>query len=294
MSVATSTTIDTDVDQYQDQRPPAEEPIPAECNPDRFLNWRLRYAHHLATQTDERPLVHDDPWVQETANLFASSFDHGAAHIPTIVHLAIKEAFELSQTNSLQRHVLEARLLAQQTPGEIYQRCQFALLTITAYAKLHFDVRGHERMRVWFPQQFTSITTGNFKLWQIAVILKNTGAYSGPEALEGLIDVLCRLEGPTMADGLPDRSSPDFGEELLMRHSLADPLLPRNRVVQRLLERFTQAAVNDVRAGKPSGEAVAAGIEILQKAKIPVALRKQIAKLRESLAPAPALPIKQE
>jgi hypothetical protein len=287
-------TIDKDVDQSQDQRPPAEEPVPADCNPDQYLDWRLRLGKHLTEQTDERPVKHDDPWVQEAVNFFITCRDHDDAHETPLAHLAIAEAVGLSQADTLERHVLEARLLAQQTPDEIYRRCQFSLTTITAYATLVFDVRGHERMRVWFRRRLASPPVGNLRLWQLTVILKNTGAFDGTDALEKLVDCLCRLEGPTLAEGLPDRADPAIVEELLVRQKLAGPLLPRTRTMQKLLEQFGRAVENDLLAGRSSGEGLATGIAILSKAKIPVALRKEIEKLRGHCSEASASAVNTE
>jgi hypothetical protein len=294
MTAATSATIDKDVDQDREVRPSAAKSIPADCNPDQYLDWRLRLGKHLAEQTDERPIKHDDPWVQEAVNFFITCRDHDDDHEPPLVHLAIAEAVGLSQADTLERHVLEARLLAQQTPDEIYRRCQFSLTTITAYAMLLFDVRGHERMRVWFRRRLATPPVGNLRLWQLTVILKNTGAFDGTDALEKLVDCLCRLEGPTLADGLPDRADPAIAEELLVRQKLAGPLLPRTRTMQKLMEQFGQAVENDLLAGRSSAEGFAAGIAILSKAKIPVALRKEIEKLRRHCSEASASTVNAE
>ena len=256
----------------QDPSPSPIGPLPPDCSPDRFLNWRLRYANHLAEHTTARPIQHEDPWVQVAANTFACQFDGPVEPEPTPVNFAIAEALQLYQSDTLERHVLEARLLVQEEPEEIAQRSRLSLLTITAYAHLVFDVRGVDRKGKWFMQQLR--IAGPIQNADIATMghaLKQIACFNTSEDLEDHIDVLCRLDGKTMAEGLPDRVAPEYARELGARQALATPLLPTTGPVNRLLQQFEDAAQRDLLAGQTSSESVDLAIEILRKAKIPAA-----------------------
>ena len=259
--------------------------IMPDCSPQRFLDWRLRYAYHLAEDANQLPIEHEDPWAQEAAQLIYAGFLGDRAYKPTCRQWHIRQALSLHNSGSLVETVLQARLLSQQTHGDIAAKCRIDLLTIEAYATLLFDVRGHDGVRRWFQQRLASSPRPNLTIWQIGMTLTSCGAFEGPEALEQYVAVLCRLEGPTMADGLPDRSSPRFPTELQLRQALADPLLRRSRPTAQLMERFEQATRRDVRVGGISDESVELGIEILQKAKISASLRKEITRLRENCTP---------
>ena len=223
--------------------------------------------------------------MQETARFCAACRDDWVSRRPTIIDEAICQALKLSQADTLQRHVLEARLLSQQTPLEISTRCAFPLLMVTAYSQLIFDVRSVAQKGIWLLRSRCARKTLSKTGWFLALTLKQLGCFDGRDALEQHLDVLCRLNGPTMADGLPDRSSPRFPMEFQLRQALADPLLPRSQPVADLMHQFEQAAARDVQAGQTSEKSVDLGIEILRKAKIPAALRKEIARLRENCTP---------
>ena len=42
-------------------------PIPPHCSPQRFVDWRLRFAGYLADNADQLPIEREDPWVEEAA-----------------------------------------------------------------------------------------------------------------------------------------------------------------------------------------------------------------------------------
>jgi RNase P protein component len=58
-------------------------------------------------------------------------------------------------------------------------------------------------------------------------------------------------------------------------------LLPNTAAMEKLLQRFDEAGMNDVQAGRQSVETFRIGIQILRKAKIPAALRNDIRRVRE-------------
>jgi hypothetical protein len=283
MSIAAVTDIANDAPLSDDRRPTST--ITPNAGPRRSLDWRLRYAYQLAQEADTGLPSHEDPWIEEAAQLIHTGFLGNRSHRPTPRQWHFKQALDLHGSGSLVEKVLQARLLSQHEPQEIAAKCHIHPQTIEAYASLLFDVRGQDGVRRWFPQQFRKPPRPNLMIWQIGMVLTTTGAFEGPEPLERYVDVLCSLEGPTMADGLPARGSPRFSKEFQFRQALADPLLRRSRPMAQLMERFEQSALRDVQASHASDESVELGIQILRKAKIPAALRREIAGLRENRAP---------
>ncbi len=271
----------------QDPSPITIRSLPPDCSPDRFLDWRLHYANQLAQHTTLRPIQHEDSWVQAAANAFARQLDGRGEPEPTPMYLAIAEVLQLYRSDALERHVLDARLLVQEEPEEIARRSRLPLSTITAYARLVFDVRGVDRKGKWFMRQLRFAGPGrNADIGTVEHTLKQIACFNPSETLEAHIDVLCRLDGKTVADGLPERATAALGRELAIRQTLAKPLLPDNRPTEKLLQRFDEAALRDVLGGRMSSESIDLVIEILRKAKIPAKLHKEIERLRQSCIPA--------
>jgi len=207
--------------------------------------------------------------------------DGNGSRKPTDVDFAIKVAFDVYTSDTLVRQVLEARLLAQQSPSEISDKCSHDQLTIEAYGAVFFDVRGHRRTQVWFRTNHLSLPPSNSQVWQLGSIIKNAILTQGHQGIEDRIGILLGLDGDTLADRMPDRTSPEFRKTFLIRQEFAGSLLPQSRTVSRLHDRFRQAAATDLTAGHSSDKAVSAGLEILRRAKITVALRKQLKQLRQ-------------
>ena len=265
----------------QDPSPITTGPLPRDCDPSRHLDWRFRYAVHLVRNSSQRPITHEDPWVQEAINSCVACESGWEDREPTIVDQSIAAALELWQKDSLAKHLLEARLLAQENPQEIYERCHLSRLTIYAYLMLLFDVRGRERKGIWFLHPRPTGKVESAEVWQFGFALKQMACFNPSEGLEAHIDVLCRLDGKTMADGIPDRGTPAFARELSIRQKLAAPLLPDTRPTKKLMDRLEEAAARDLLSGRTSSESIDLAIEILRKAKMPASLRKEIRQVRE-------------
>jgi hypothetical protein len=259
----------------------ADRSLPPDCDPEKYLDWRCRYGYYLALNTAKRPIQHADPWVSHAANLLAVALKDRNGCRPTEVAHAIKDAGGICSSDTLVRQVLEARLLAQQSPSEIAGKCNLNQLTIEAYAALFFDVRGQRRTQVWFRTNFFALRPNNSLAWQLGSLVKSSIFTQGFAGIEDRIGVLLGLGGTTLADELPDRWSPSFPKTFRIRQEFAGPLLPRGRKTAQLYERFQQAAAADIAAGRLSDEAVAAGIDILRRAKLPRALQKQLEQLRQ-------------
>jgi hypothetical protein len=206
--------------------------------------------------------------------------DGNGSRKPTDVDFAIKSAFDVYSSDTLVRQALEGRLLAQQSPKEIAGKGSLDQLTIAAYGAVFFDVRGHPRTQVWFRTNHLSLPPSNSLVWRLGSIIKGSILLQGHQGIEDRVNVLLGLDGDNLADGLPERTSPEYAKTFLIRQEFAGPLLPRTRTASRLYDRFRQAAAADLTAGHSSDEAVSAGIEVLRRAKFPVALKKQLKQLR--------------
>jgi hypothetical protein len=281
MIAAANTTIDADTSGDDVQGALPDNAIPRDCDPNRHLDWRYRYAVHLVQNSSQHPITHEDPWVQANIDYCLACDSNWEDRNPTIVDVAIGTALELWKGDSLAKHLLEARLLAQEQPQAIYGQCHLSLGTICSYLMLMFDVRGRDRKGIWFLHPSSAGKIAGSKVWHFGFALKQYACRQTTEDIEDHIEVLCRLDGPTMADGLPARTEPAFGQELLIRQTLAEPLLSDTRPVKKLMDRFQEAAIRDLQHGRSSSESFDLGVEILQKAKIPAALRKEIQRERE-------------
>ncbi len=257
------------------------ESIPPDCSPEEHLDWRLRYAHHLVVESEGPPPPHEDKWLGHAVDFLTMCRNGNGSRRPTDVDFAIKEAFEIYSSDTLVRQVLEGRFLAQQSPREIASKCTLDQLTIETFGAVFFHVRGHRRTQVWFRTNHLSLPPSNSLASALGSIIKGSIILQGHQGIEDRIGVLLGLDGNNLADGLPERTSPEFAKTFLIRQEFAGPLLPQSRTVSQLYDRFRQAAAVDLSAGHSSEEAVSAGLEVLRRAKIPVALQKQLKQLRQ-------------
>ncbi len=199
---------------------------------------------------------------------------------PTARQGHIREATSLRPSDSLEASVLEARLLAQQTPEEIAAKCNLPQPVIEAYTALFFDVRGLDRVRLWFKSALPFLGSRQSRGWQMGTFLKNLAVTNGSKALEEAIDLLCRLSGPTLAEGLPEPGTVDSVHELIMRTNLAFELLRNPNHLQQLQDGIDRYNLEFRSTGRVSKEATAMVVEILHKAKLSATLRKEIQRLR--------------
>jgi hypothetical protein len=110
--------------------------------------------------------------------------------------------------------------------------------------------------------------------------LIKTAFLGDPAQLDHFVDVLCGLDGPTMADGLPSRDAPGFLPEFGIRGAIAEILLPVNKTNISLMNRLEEARRTEPLGGPMSEKAIDIGCQILRKARIPQALREEIEHLR--------------
>jgi hypothetical protein len=255
--------------------------LPPNCNPDQFLNWRLKYALHLTDYADGSRITHDDPWVQAMIDFrLVAQFHHRP---PTETELAIHAATQLFASDSLAKHVLEARLLAQETPEEISARCELSPLIITAYSKLHFDVCGRERKAIWLMRPLASAVVADTEVARLGRRLKNLACFSSGEELERHISTLQRIEGGTLAAGLSEGGNSAWTEEIAQRLAVANHLLPMSRTAQRSLQQFVAAAAGDVQAQRTSPASIDLAMNVLRRVRIPAGIQRELRTMREPL-----------
>lgn len=247
---------------------------------DQFIDWRFRLAVQLVDEANGSPPCHEDVWVEETAWLLYASKTGDSDCQPTARQGHIREATSLRPSDSLEASVLEARLLAQQTPEEIAAKCNLPQPVIEAYTALFFDVRGLDRVRLWFKSALPFLGSRQSRGWQMGTFLKNLAVTNGSKALEEAIDLLCRLSGPTLAEGLPEPGTVDSVHELIMRTNLAFELLRNPNHLQQLQDGIDRYNLEFRSTGRVSKEATAMVVEILHKAKLSATLRKEIQRLR--------------
>jgi len=266
------------------------EAYPPDCDPNRYLDWRLRYAMHLV---NSGIVVHEDPWIQAAIDFQVACSSRAEARQPTDTERSIYDALRLWQSDSLARYLLEARLIAQQSPEMIARRSAESPEVIEAYANLAFDVRGADRKGIWLAYPLSSGMVFDTDLWRFGFALKQAAFFDTSEQLESMIDVLLRVKGKTLFAGLPPRSAPQFARELTGRLDLAKFLLPDNSATARLLERHSEACLSDLIAGRVSQPTIDLALKVLRRARVPESLREEIQRVRAQRKPAtiPAVPV---
>jgi len=242
---------------------------------------------HLAQTTDVPPIRHDDPWVEKAANCFVACLDGWGEREPTEVEWDFVGARDIATAESLERDLLEARLIAQEHVDDIAARSRFTSSLITMYQKLFFDVEGDEGRRRWFAGP--SISTPFMPLFKMTLggAFKMLAYRNGSEALEDTVEVVFELAGPTLADGLPDTETLDGQKELRVRLDLAKLMLPPLRNGECLLDRLFDVPFDDEQPSAMTAEEIEEAVKTLSRAKLPKSVFREIQKLRQYASPAP-------
>jgi hypothetical protein len=232
----------------------------------------------LLAEADEDLPHHDDPWINDLAQLCYLGRLRNKAFVQTPRHRAIRDAVLLKESGTLSAEVLEARLLAGLSLDWIADHSSIRLDVIAAYAAVFFDVSLPDPTQRWFQTGLlANLKPGNRTIWELGAYLKKTGIMLGAAALEHSIGLLADLKGPTLADGLAEPDKADFADDVLARGSIAACLLRSPRQLQRLqasLLQFRQACDSST---PPDATAL---IELLRKVKITKSLKSQFQQLR--------------
>jgi len=225
---------------------------------------------------------HDDHWIQTAAEFLIITKQGWGDRQPTEQQQAIFEAYHFNQDETLLRAVVEAGLLVQQTPEEIAAKWRLPQLLVTAYAALFFDVRGHEGRHAWaYASQFGHLASQSFKRG-LARAIRTIAFYNGADVFEKALDVVFRLDGQFMSDGLPSRESPNWEIEFEIRVRLAtEMLLPVGRMFK-LLSDANAAMLERFVTDRFSEEGIKVLYDVLAAVKLPSDLRKKINQLHLS------------
>jgi hypothetical protein len=179
--------------------------------------------------------------------------------------------------------LIEARLLADQSTAEIAAKCRIPLETIEAYSKLFFDIKGHEQRQVWAREQLFGEPAAITRSRRLGEVLRDIAMFRGSEALEEAVAALLQIEGPTWADGLPERGSSEWLGEVGSRLELATGLLPLRRRFQEDVSRSIWALAEAARRGQRSKQSEVLVGQALRSVRLTAALRRQIAQLRRAV-----------
>jgi len=274
--------------QTQSDRPSAARP-PA-CGLDRFgtppsmeeyPNWRYLIAEQLAQQAEDQPPHHDDPWIQDTAELLHVNRHKIPDFAGTTRQRHIRDALLLPQQGALVIKVLECRLVAGPSLEELARHCHLSRGVLEAYAAALCDVDDHRRVQAWNRQQLNPSNYLRGPVGLVTTVLQRTLMFEAGAGVEAAVRVLCRLAGPTLAERLPPAEAPPFLEDFSRRATFAEVLLPRNKTNSRLLHRLEQTRQADAPGTLPSAKTIDIGLQILRRVKIPRALQRELERLRE-------------
>jgi hypothetical protein len=251
-----------------------------------YIDWRCWTAIFLAGTSPWDVAKHEDPWVREAARVMVPYGEDWTVRGPTAVQKAILMAFRFQRRDTLLRAIVESSLLAQLSPPEIAARWHFPEPMLTAFQALFFDVQGPERVSLW-----AAHTAANPSMDAISAslgdALRTHAARCGREDLETALSVILRCTGESMLAGLPSSQSPRPIREFLTCLILAGSLLSCHPEAEVLRQRITKATCEGLfqKDWDPSYDHVV--LEFLAAAKIPAAVRKEIAKLRRRIGLGP-------
>ena len=244
-------------------------------------NWRYLIAHHLAHEADDQFPEHPDPWINDTAELLYVGLHKVPDFTGTWRQRYIRDTLRLWQQGGLVVNVLECFLAGGFSLDEIVIRCSVERGPLEAYAAVLCDVGDDLRRRGWAGLRLNPISGGRGQVGAIATCLQSNFFFGAAECVAGVVDALCRVEGPTLADGLPPQGTLEFLREFGLRGGFARALLTRSKKNCQLMQQFEEAQ-SGVTPGMPMNPAaIDVGLQILRRVKITSALQKEIANLRE-------------
>lgn len=243
-------------------------------------NWRYLVAHQLAHEADAQLPLHPDPWIQDTAELLYVVRHKVPDFQGTWRQRHIRDALLLPQKGALIIQVLECRLAGEESLADVASKCTIDKNTLEAYSAVICDLSSQVRSQAWAGRQMNPLKLASGHAGLLARLLLNALLFGAVEGLDAAIDVVCGLDGPTLADGLPLQSSPEFPQEFDIRSGLAQALLPHNKKNFELVSRFEEVRNVAGEATSMSLESIDLGLQILRRATITQALQREISQLR--------------
>ena len=182
-------------------------PDPDACLPQHSPAWRWCTAMYVSDPNCGNPPNSDDPWVQDAAEFLGqckTGWSEGTIE-PTETQRVIAEAFALLADNKVRLAILQARLLANETYGDIARHSGIPAAVVEAYEQLFFNVTNQICLKQICGNLFRPerVLLGLLPDRDIGTYLHTLARTEGAESVEGTAELLARLDGKTFAEGLP-------------------------------------------------------------------------------------------
>ncbi|MCY2987851.1 MAG: hypothetical protein NTY19_08325 [Planctomycetota bacterium] len=183
-----------------------KRPDPDACSPQKSPAWRWCTAMYVSDPNCGNPPNSDDPWVQDAAEFLRqcrTGWSEGSIE-PTETQRVIREAVAL-YGNKVQRAILEARLLANETCDDIVRHSGILASVVEAYEQLFFNVANQICLKQVCGNLFRPerVLQGLLPDRDIGFHLQMVARTEGTEGVEATAELLARLDGKTFAEGLP-------------------------------------------------------------------------------------------
>ena len=255
-------------------------------DPTRYLDWRCWTAMCLAGTCPREAAKHGDPWVREAAGVMVPFGNDWKVHGPTAIQKAILAALKFQRHDTLLRAIVESSLLVQLSPSEIAARWHLREPMLTAFQALFFDSQGQDRVSLWVAQSAKNPNMDTISA-SFGRALRTHAARCGREGLEAALSVILRCTGESMLAGLPSSQFPQPIREFWTCLILAGSLLSCYPEAEVLWQQITAATCEGMLQKEWDPSHDQAVIEFLAAAKIPAAVRKEIARLRRRIGLGP-------
>ena len=187
-------------------------PTPNDCHPQHCPAWRWNAATFLSDPSIGNPPLSEDPWLGDATEFIRqcrSGWSEGTGE-PTGVQRVIAEAVAL-YGNKVQRAILEARLLANESYDDIARHSGIPAAVVEAYEQLFFNITNQICLSQIIGSLFRPerLLLGLLPDRDIGTYLHVLARTEGADSVEVTADLLARLDDKTFADGLP--AEPEVG-----------------------------------------------------------------------------------
>jgi hypothetical protein len=186
-------------------------PDPNACFPKHSPAWRWNVATYVCDWYSGDPPNSDDPWVQEAATFLRQCLQNwsDASGEPTLPQRVIAEACAVHSGNSVQRAILESRLLVNETYDEIAERSAIPGNVVEAFEQLFFNVTEPECREQFCSSRFRPehLLPRPHRQREIGPYLHMLAGTEGAAGVEAVAELLGRLDGKTFAKGLAGSST---------------------------------------------------------------------------------------
>ena len=171
-------------------------------------------------------------------------------------------------------------MLAREGITEVAQRSELDDVVVAAYAALFFDVNDSQQRSWWYLQHLSHVPKKKSTFHDVGIALRKIAFHGSAQSLEETIETLCRFEGDTLADGIPQELSLSMLSEINRRVQLASFLIPNKARQQQQLAQLAQALGNALYDDSSRlAQILELAYEILSSVTLPKSLAKRLAKV---------------